>query len=389
MSALMAQLWRKKYDVVAFGCIVTGYKWAKQAVEMIKKESPHSKIIVGNSVASSIPIKDYLPVDKIVRGEGDKAIVTVLKNLDTPTSIHHIPMLDINEIPFINWDLFNMDKYIEYNKYNVHEPYPMPFEELRVMPINSARGCLHRCTFCYQEFHDYPYRYRSVKSISEELRELRMKYEVNYITFYDDLTIFSKKRAQEFIDIMDGQGTYWTACCRGDLFTRQDKKLLKRLKESGCVSLGYSLESANKDILKAMNKKLSLEQFAEQKRALDKAEIATVTSIVVGYPQETKETLDETFSFCLANSIYPSTGYLQPLPGTPIYNYALKKGYIKNEEEYWLKMGDRQDLRLNMTSMPRETLENTVEGHLKRIRDHLKLDIKDEDLIKTKVIRGR
>ena len=385
LKDVMAEVWRRQYDVVAFGCIATGYKHAKDLIRVIKEVNPRTKIIIGNSVAE---IADKLPVDYVIKGEGDEMIVSILSNLDSPGKVQSVPPVDVDKLPLINWDLFNMEKYIEYNKYNIPEPYPMPFEELRVMPINSARGCIHRCTFCYQVFQGYPYRYRSVESIKNELWQLREKYEVNYITFYDDLTIFSKKRAWEFVEIMDGMNTYWTACCRGDLFTRKDWGLLERLKEAGCVSLGYSLESSNAEILKAMNKKLSLEQFSEQKQALDDAGIATVTSLVIGYPQETEETINETFNFCFDNRIYPSVGFLQPLPGTPIYNYAVKHGYIKNEEEYWLSMGDRQDFRINLTSMPQEKIESLVQGHLRRIKDHLKLDIEGDNLIKCRVVRG-
>ena len=44
-----------KFDAICMGCIVTGYKYIKQLSHLIKKINPHTKTIVGNSVASSIP----------------------------------------------------------------------------------------------------------------------------------------------------------------------------------------------------------------------------------------------------------------------------------------------------------------------------------------------
>ena len=32
--------------------------------------------------------------------------------------------------------------------------------------------------------------------------------------------------------------------------------------------------------------------------------------------------------------IYPSTGYLLPLPETGMWNYAIENGYIKNIDQY-------------------------------------------------------
>lgn len=385
MSFLEEEVNWGRYDTVAFGCIVTGYRYVKQAVDIIKRANPEIKIIVGNSVASSIPLQDYVPVDYVVIGEGDKTVLDILNAQPTKKTV-----LDINSLPLINWDLFNIEEYIRYyNKFNVPEPHPIPFDNLRVMPVNSARGCVHRCSFCYQEFHDYPYRYRSVESLSKEVHQLIDKYKVNYITFYDDLTIFSTKRTIEFCDIMEGKNIHWTACCRGDLYSMKDITLLRRLRDCGCVALGYSLESADEDILKLMNKHLSLEQFSKQKRVLDMVGIATVTSIIIGYPDETEDTLKKTFDFCYNNNMYPSVGYLQPLPGTPVYDYAVKNGHIPNKEEYWLQMGDRQDLHINLTRIPSDRMEELVKYHLTRLRDKLHLPLSDDNLIKTRMVRGR
>lgn len=397
-----------RYDVVMFGCIITGYRIAKQVARIVRKLNKDTIIIAGNSVASSIPrhLLEYTEVDIAIMGEGDETIVELLKNLHSPEKIKGIvfkdrgtpifrytplrePIKNLDTIPIIDWELFDMKKYLVKNRNSISEPHPVGYSNLQAMPVNSARGCLFRCSFCYQVFCNTKYRYRSIKHLGKELDNLKKLYDVNYITYYDDLTIFSKQRAEEFVDLMTGRNIYWTACCRAGLFTRQDVRLLRKLKNSGCVSLGYSLESANKEILKAMHKHISLQSFAEQKKALDNAEIATITSIILAYPQETEETLRETYNFCYDNDIYPSTGYLQPQPMTPMYDYAKKYGYIKDEEEYLLQMGDRQDLHINMSQISSIKLEFLTKEHLKRIRDKLKLNLPDDRLIKTGVVRGR
>ncbi|MFW9917765.1 MAG: cobalamin-dependent protein, partial [Candidatus Thorarchaeota archaeon] len=60
----------KDYDVVAFGCIVTGYKIVKKLAETIKKHK-RVPIVCGNSVASSIPelLLSGTKVDIAVIGE--------------------------------------------------------------------------------------------------------------------------------------------------------------------------------------------------------------------------------------------------------------------------------------------------------------------------------
>ena len=132
-----------------------------------------------------------------------------------------------------------------------------------------------------------------------------------------------------------------------------------------------------------MNKHITVEDFITQARILQEAGISTSTSLVLGYPEETLETIQKTFDVCSECEIYPSTGYLLPQPGTPIYDYAVKIGKITNEEEYLLRIGDRQDFHINLTKLKREDIEKAVIENLKKISDKLKLGLQEDKLIKT------
>mgnify|MGYP001216052103 CR=1 FL=1 len=126
-------------------------------------------------------------------------------------------------------------------------------------------------------------------------------------------------------------------------------ELVKKIKKSGCLFMGYSLESGDQEILDVMNKHIKISDFVEQTAVLKKGGIIPTTSLVIGYPQETKETINKTFDICEQSGIYPSAGYLLPQPGTPMYDYALEKELIKDEEWFLIKMGDRQDFTINFT----------------------------------------
>lgn len=394
----------KDYDVAAMGCIVTGYKQVKKLCSMIKKHK-NVPIIVGNSVASSVPelLLEKTEADIAVIGEGDITDIEVLKALEKKEDLANVKGIyykkdgrifstpkreairDIDSVPFINWDLFDIDIYIEKSKVYMNEPYPVPYEDLRSLPVNTARGCAFNCTFCYHVFKEDKYRVRSPKSVCDEMKLLKDKYGINYVNLFDELTFYSIKQCEEFVDtlIEYDLGVFWKACCRGNLFKEKDIGLARKLKEAGCVGLSYSLESASQEILRAMNKKLKKEEFIEQTRVLRKAGLTVWTSLVVGYPQETEKTLQETFDCCYDADIYPSVGYLIPLPGTPIFEYARETYSIKGVEEYLLNSGDRQDFRINLTGMDQQTIEEIVKTNLKRISNKLELGLEDEKLIKT------
>lgn len=402
----------KDFDVVGFGCIVTGYKIVKNLCSMIKKINRDAIIVVGNSVASSIPqlLLSNTQADIAVIGEGDITIIELLKALEERQPLEYIsgicfkkskemvstqmriPISNLDDIPLPHWDLFDVNTYIESYGDFVNEPYPMPKDEIRVFPVNTARGCAYKCTFCYHVFRADRYRFRSPASIISEIKELKKRYGVNYIHFWDELTFFSPNQAEALVNrlLSEDLGIYWTSACRADLFREEkDLELAHKFKKSGCIGLAYSLESADVNILKAMNKHLDPQNFVKQKKILDAAGLVTWTSLVFGYPQETEETIAKTMQLCRENDIYPSVGYLLPQPGTPMYNYALANGFISDEEEYLLNLGDRQDLRINLTNIPSERFESIISAHLEGISKKLGLNLKKDSLIKTGHYRAK
>ena len=399
-----AVLRKNDFDVVGFGCIVTGYKIVKNLCSMVKKINKRAVIIVGNTVAMSIPrlLLSKTEADIAVMGEGDETVVDLLNSLKNNKPLDKVRGIyfknngkiiatgqravisNLDSIPLPNWDLFDMDTYVAESKEFVSEPYPIAKEKIKAFPVNTARGCIYKCTFCYHVFREDKYRWRSAESITGEIKELKKRYGINYVNFWDELTFFSHKQAAALADMILSQDLQisWTAQCRADLFKNADIELARKLKKAGCVGLVYSLESANADILSAMNKRIAKEDFVAQKKVLDRAGIITWTSLVFGYPNETEETIKETMECCYENNIYPSIGYLLPQPGAPIYNDLLKNGLIRDEEEYLLTMGDRQDLRINLTNMPSERFEGLIKSYLEKIKQKLNLEI-SSDLIKT------
>jgi anaerobic magnesium-protoporphyrin IX monomethyl ester cyclase len=396
-----------QYDVIGMGCIVTGYHFVKAYCSIIKEVSPKTVIVVGNSVASSIPeiLLSRTKADIAVFGEGDETFPDLLDAISSGRDLSVVPGIafmkdgrlirtpdrplikDIDSIPHPLWDIFDMEFYIDNLSQNVNDPLPpIDRDKIRAFSINTARGCPFRCTFCYQVFLGKKYRWRSPQSIIEEMRILNSTYGINRFGFADELTFFSAKQANEFANALIDSGlkVYYGADCRSGIFFKDEHlEVARNLKESGCLSLSYSLENASLEILKWMNKKTTPEQFSRQREILDQAGIPTLTSLVFGYPNETRETIEMTLQCCLENGIYPSAGYLLPQPGTPMYEYAIQHGFIRDEEEYLMAMGDRQDLRLNMTSMTDEELESYVKEGLKKINDKLKIGLSSGQLIKT------
>jgi len=401
----------RDYDIVGFGNIVSGYKFTKKISYMVRESMPNTLIIVGNTVASSIPelLLTRVPeIDIAAIGEGDRTIVELAMAVERCDDWRNVPGIayrnggqicftskrepirNMSDISFPDYSLFDIEKYLLLSPKTISEPIPpIPLDKIRALPVNTARGCLFNCTFCAHAFKGYKYRYYPFDMVVKYIKELQENYGINYVHFWDELTFFSRKRLEELCDAINKAKVvfYWNVNSRPNTFKRKDLDLLKRAKDLGAMAIGGALESSDAKILEAMNKKMFIEQYIEQVEVARKAGLDILTSLVFGYPQETKETIRNTIDLCRRLGIYPSAGFLLPLPKTPIYEYALKKGLIEDEEEYLLRIGDRQDLHINLTTMSDTELFDTLKEEMIRLKNDLKIPIDDDSVIKTSVYK--
>jgi hypothetical protein len=86
---------------------------------------------------------------------------------------------------------------------------------------------------------------------------------------------------------------------------------------------------------------------------------------------------------CEELRIYPSVGFLLPLPETGMWRYALENGHITDPEKFLHEMTERQDIVLNMTKMTNDELLNEVTGWLSHLNEKFGRNLDPDKLIKT------
>lgn len=402
---------RKKYDVVAFGSLLHAYWIVKPLVELVKEIHSDALVVVGNYVSTLIPEKilSWTKADIAVIGEGENTFIEILNRVisgDGFTGIKGIahrngdriireedrpPLANLDKAEFPLWEVLDVESYINSAKKLKSHCFFDDISKLRSFPIITTKGCPFRCTFCTnnQYWRYNPYRRHSVEYVISMIKSLQNKFQVNYFRFADELSFDNPGELELLANavIREKIDAFFELTIRVGLFKKSDEALAKKLRKCGFVMMYYSLESANTQILKAMNKRIDVEQFYEQKAVLDKAGIMTGTNLVIGFPQETEQSMAESFQVCYDNDIIPSVCFLLPAPGSYMYDYALEKGYILDEEKYILEIGEQQFINLNMTNMSNNVLHDLTVHHLKRIRDKLKLNIADENLICSVVLK--
>jgi radical SAM superfamily enzyme YgiQ (UPF0313 family) len=127
------------------------------------------------------------------------------------------------------------------------------------------------------------------------------------------------------------------------------------MKRAGCQFVTFGVESGAPQLLKAMGKGTTVEQNENAVKWAKEAGLLVATSLVVGYPGETVETLKETFDFIYR--VRPNAVYLNaatPFPGTALYELVKNLGWKMSED--WNQY-NTVDFTFENPSLPNEYMK--------------------------------
>ena len=257
---------------------------------------------------------------------------------------------DLDRIPFPAWDLLPMEIYLQNPIWGDVAGNSSGFRKevqvTRSMNIISSRGCPFSCNYCYHLFGRSSYRFRSAANVVEEVEALVDRYGADFIGFVDDNMMASETRLLEFCDLMEKKKFPLAWGCHGRV-TSAKPEILQRMSETGCVWIGYGIESGSQEILNAMNKKARVGQAQEAIRNTRKAGIFPNTTFIFGYPGESLETIQETVAFKREMDIDCGSFFATPYPGTPLYNQVRTR--IGDEEAFVKRLGNATEFTINLT----------------------------------------
>jgi len=359
-------------DIICIGTLVTGFNYIRWLCAEIKNIKPDLPIILGNSIATTIPelVLKNITVDYLVIGEGEITILELIdaikgnKPFSEVDGIAYIEnneivftkprelIQDLDTIPYPAWHLFPLKEIYLKNK-NPGSVLKRPIGD-----VSSTRGCPYNCTFCYHPFQNKKVRMHSGKRVIEEIKFLVENYNIRSIGFADDLFTLKKNRVYEICDLMDKENVKikWRAACRVNLISED---LLKRMKKSGCVELGIGVESGSQIILDNIKKQTTVQQGEKALALCKKLNIHARTSYMIGNVGETRETVFETVRF--RKKYDPGMGgffYATPYPDTELYRYAVSNNLIKDELSLIELYGEQSEkILVNFTNMTNNELE--------------------------------
>lgn len=191
----------------------------------------------------------------------------------------------------------------------------------------SSRSCPYNCTFCYHT-SGRKYRKRSMDNFFKEIGYLTSQYSIECLFLFDELFSKDFERLAEFCTRIKSYGLKWSAAFRVDDITA---RLLPLVHESGCIQMGFGIESADNRILKSMRKHITVEQIEKALKMVYNFGLIPQGNLIFGDPEETVETAQNSLNWWRAHKEYSLK--LAPIiayPGTFIYQDACHRGVIKD-----------------------------------------------------------
>lgn len=279
-----------------------------------------TKLIVGGPHASimySQILDNYKFIDYVVKGEGEEALKYIVDEVPKTRLItkERVDCLDHLKPAFDG---------LKYFKTKL---------EIKEAPVVFSRGCTNYCTFCSTNKTWGGYRSRSAFNIYSEMLKYNYHYKTTYFKFHDDSATANRSELMRLCGMLKGKGFQFEMTCRIDQF---DEKLIKSLKMAGLVKVGVGLESGSEKLRKSMNKEMDFSKAKENIRLLKTHKIHVHALLIVGYPGESEETIDQTCEMLreLEPNSWSKLPALMVIPGTPVYNLLKRKRWI--DDAYWL-----------------------------------------------------
>lgn len=374
---IIETLRKKTWDIAGVSGLITTYLFQQWIISELKRIKPHAPVVSGGGFATSCPdlLFERTATDIAVLGEGEETILELCRAIANGSNLRKILGIhfrrdgevlrnrarknidNLDDVPFPAWDLLPMEIYLKNPIWgdvaNNSSGFSKDVKVTRSMNIISSRGCPFSCNYCYHLFGRSNYRLRSARNVIEEIEMLVDRYRVDFFGFVDDNMMASEKRLLEFCDLMEKKNFPVTWGCHGRV-TSAIPHLLQRMAETGCVWIGYGIESGCQKILDAMNKRSTVARARQAIRDTRKAGIYPNTTFIFGYPGETRETIQETIDFKREMGIECGSFFATPYPGAPLYEQIKDK--ISDEEAFVRSLGNATEFSINLTDFDDATL---------------------------------
>lgn len=330
--------------------------WAEQFLKRLRYHNIGATTIAGGA-GIAVPQSDGSSwarhraneglLDYYVLGEGDLVLNNFLSgetalginSKDSKTDSWAVQVEDLDVVPIPSYRKFNLDPYRR-------------FEQGTGISMTGSRGCVRRCTFCDVGHYWKKFRFRSGKSIAQEIENHYLETGSLSYFFTDSLINGSLKMFHEMMEHiikirekhngLPGLKINGQYIVRSKQFHKEEHYRL--MKESGIVELYTGIETGSDRVREHMGKKFTNEDIDYHLEMCSKYGIENNLLMLVAYPTETREDFNDTINMIERYQKYHINGTVMDiseslplilLKNTPLYDLVDELGITGHDiDEY-------------------------------------------------------
>ncbi|MCB1153631.1 MAG: B12-binding domain-containing radical SAM protein [Deltaproteobacteria bacterium] len=323
-------------DVIGLTCITFNMPDVMDCVAAARQGAPKAKIYLGGMQPYLYPEETIAlsQIDGLFLGEAEYSFPAFLKDYEDWDALLSMPGLMIKRE---DGSIFNTGLAPMVQELDV---LPMPaFDLLTPEPYCSvitddsptvnmltSRGCPFQCKFCSHSITGKGYRFHSPERVVEEMIVAK---NLGYrsVLFYDEVFTVRRQRVFDLCDQINAAGLGMSWLARGTINTVDDE-MMEAMKNAGCETVTFGVESGSERILKRMNRPVKDRPKIKQMfRSAQKMGLKTLAYMMVGNPDETVEDVEE--SLALLKELDPDHVHVSVFvayPATEFYEEGVKRG---------------------------------------------------------------
>jgi radical SAM superfamily enzyme YgiQ (UPF0313 family) len=332
MQKLREYLLEFKPDVVAIYVNLMTKLNVLEIIKFIKLNLHQTKIVLGGPEIR-YNANDFLNfgADYLVIGEGEETSLELMialneKKFDAIKNISGLgfknqyneivftaereKLKEVDSLPFPSREKINLKLYLDSWREQHGE---------NAISISTMRGCPYSCKWCSRAVYGLSYRRRSTENVCDELELIQKEYNPDTLWFVDDVFTISHKWLNEFNETLKQRNLKIKFECitRAD---RMNEDVIKILKDAGCFRVWIGAESGSQRVIDLMNRRVDVNQVREMIKLAQKYKIQAGTFIMLGYPGETEDDIEETIRHLKeSNPEYFTITVAYPIKGTELF----------------------------------------------------------------------